>query len=989
MAKILNRAILVAGERKKVGTYTVNIIELDKSAMVSRAGGTTVPADSDAGFATGCYFYLTSGGVVGGTVYVNEGTSASADFNAISGGGGSGVGTLNQVYENGSSIVVDSGPVTLTDGQATANSFSATKTGTGSGDIFALKFENAGTGRGVYIDMDDGIAANALLIDSGGTARTGADIVFTDDSTGTHILIDANSSGSGKSTGFDWTDSYAGSNASIGVLLTMGNSNGLSSEGIQIVRGTGVRTGSAINIDEDSTGNVAVIDIDVTAAYTGDVLSIVTSAAATGNAIFVNLDSAVAATALHIEGSGTRTQPYVELSSDSIGSAHYMAFTIDGAGSGNFMNFATSTTFTGSVLKFDMEAAVGAKAIFIDSSNETRTDDLIEITADGAGITDVFEINDSSTRSGHVFDINVLGTPSGDVLNIVYSGAATGDAVSIDLTTGVAAGGIVLVGAGTRIQDIVQIDDSSAGSTHIFDINVDSTSSGNVFDVVVGAVAFTGDVYAANLGATATAASAIVLVGGAVARTVPLVKITDAGTNSGGITFDINLTGINAATVFDIDATAATTGSVFDYATNSASTGTVFEINMTNAISAKGMVWTTAGARDDNLFTFTASESGAVDLMEFNVAGTSSGHVLDVNVSTAHTGNVLDITYSGTAISGNAIDIEMATNLAGNAIFINRLTGNEQTAPLVYIENTGTDGGTNDHDLFIKQIGVLDSNMVQLTFATGASTGDALGIAMDTNVAGRAISITSAGTGVTDEGNAIDITHTGVLIAAADVVNITSSGAISSTSNVLAIDFSNGDAGSYGLYINATQNGEAIKVDAGEVVFDEGVTAGTYKDASGSLGATMLELNCVADVSARLVAAGATETAAVTTHDSRIILLDTAAGSVVTLPAATGSGAVYKVIVSVLATSNSHIVKVTGDDVMYGMIWFADADTAGTTTAFVTAADSDTVTLNRTTTGSVTIGEWMEFVDVAADKWAVRGWLTNSGSGGTPFSATV
>jgi hypothetical protein len=66
-----------------------------------------------------------------------------------------------------------------------------------------------------------------------------------------------------------------------------------------------------------------------------------------------------------------------------------------------------------------------------------------------------------------------------------------------------------------------------------------------------------------------------------------------------------------------------------------------------------------------------------------------------------------------------------------------------------------------------------------------------------------------------------------------------------------------------------------------------------------------------------------------------------------------------------------------------------DADTAGTVTAFVTAADSDTVTLNRTTTGSVRIGEYMEFIDIAANTWTVNGVLTNSGSGATPFSAAV
>jgi hypothetical protein len=161
-------------------------------------------------------------------------------------------------------------------------------------------------------------------------------------------------------------------------------------------------------------------------------------------------------------------------------------------------------------------------------------------------------------------------------------------------------------------------------------------------------------------------------------------------------------------------------------------------------------------------------------------------------------------------------------------------------------------------------------------------------------------------------------------------------------------------------------------------------TAGTNIDATG------LEINRAADVSARLVAAGSALTATVAAHDGRIILLDTAAGSTVTLPAASGSGAVIRAVVSVLATSNSHIVKVANSsDVMAGSVVISDTDTAGTATAFSTAASSDTVTLNRSTTGSVTKGEWLEFTDIAANVWAVRGTLSNTGNGATPFSATV
>jgi len=125
-------------------------------------------------------------------------------------------------------------------------------------------------------------------------------------------------------------------------------------------------------------------------------------------------------------------------------------------------------------------------------------------------------------------------------------------------------------------------------------------------------------------------------------------------------------------------------------------------------------------------------------------------------------------------------------------------------------------------------------------------------------------------------------------------------------------------------------------------------------------------------------------------HSDKIICLDTATGSVCTLPAASGTGSVFRFVVSVLATSNSHVVKVANaSDTIAGIVEMVDTDTAGTTTAFATAATSDTITLNRSTTGSVTIGEWLELIDVKANVWAVRGQLSNTASGATPFSATV
>ena len=120
-------------------------------------------------------------------------------------------------------------------------------------------------------------------------------------------------------------------------------------------------------------------------------------------------------------------------------------------------------------------------------------------------------------------------------------------------------------------------------------------------------------------------------------------------------------------------------------------------------------------------------------------------------------------------------------------------------------------------------------------------------------------------------------------------------------------------------------------------------------------------------------------------HSSGVVNLDTLTGSTVTLPPATGSGAKYQFRVSVLATSNSHIVKTGGTDKLEGFATLMSAtNTVGMFAAV--AGVGTTLTLNRTTTGSVTIGELITVVDVAAGRYNMDAVLSNTGVVATPFS---
>jgi hypothetical protein len=191
--------------------------------------------------------------------------------------------------------------------------------------------------------------------------------------------------------------------------------------------------------------------------------------------------------------------------------------------------------------------------------------------------------------------------------------------------------------------------------------------------------------------------------------------------------------------------------------------------------------------------------------------------------------------------------------------------------------------------------------------------------------------------------------------------------------------------------IQIVAQGDALVVKTGGTINVE--SGGALQIGGTDLTSTIAAL---ANNTARYVSAGATKTLTAA-NDKQTIKLDTLAGSVVTLPAATGSGVKFKFLVTVLATSASHKIQVANaSDFMVGIINGERVDTANTVLGFAAAnsgtvaTNSDTITLNRTTTGSVTVGEWLEVEDVAANTWAVNGMLSATGAlFATPFTAAV
>jgi cytoskeletal protein CcmA (bactofilin family) len=138
-----------------------------------------------------------------------------------------------------------------------------------------------------------------------------------------------------------------------------------------------------------------------------------------------------------------------------------------------------------------------------------------------------------------------------------------------------------------------------------------------------------------------------------------------------------------------------------------------------------------------------------------------------------------------------------------------------------------------------------------------------------------------------------------------------------------------------------------------------------------------------------IIDAGATLALDPLIHAGRTVGMDQASGSTVTLPAATGTGNRYRIVVTTTVTTNDHILICTVGDDLVGVIYQVDTDTADAIAAYpAIAADAmDTITLNGTTTGGL-IGDILEVQDIGTGVWALIGYTNANGVVATPIATT-
>jgi hypothetical protein len=123
-------------------------------------------------------------------------------------------------------------------------------------------------------------------------------------------------------------------------------------------------------------------------------------------------------------------------------------------------------------------------------------------------------------------------------------------------------------------------------------------------------------------------------------------------------------------------------------------------------------------------------------------------------------------------------------------------------------------------------------------------------------------------------------------------------------------------------------------------------------------------------------------------YAGRTVVINAAAGCAITLPAATGSGSVYRIILGTTVTSNSTTIKVANAvDSMIGRA-FVISDNAAAVLGYAAATSDDTITLNGSTTGGF-VGDHIMIIDAAPAVFYAQVLGRGTGTEATPFSATV
>ncbi len=802
MAKVLNRAIAIAGEKIKVGTPVVTVVDqiiVSGAYQVSRAFGATLPTNGDKGYAVGCIFWKSSGGAAGATVYINEGTASSCTFNAVTSGAAGGISTWNQLYANGATMTVSGATLNWTLTHATNALLQLTSGGATAGAL--LTFSNAGSGNDVtgtsstWSVTAAGAATFATLTVSGATLTLSAAETWTvvdnnsaalsiGSSGQTHIFdIVSTTNATGVSVTGKITGTYAQNTA--GAFSITNNS--ATSVNVANITGSGVFTG---------TGASSFATITPSGLTTGTAFAVTAAGLTSGKGLVGTFNALTSGIALQlVTVAATMTTGAFISANDG---AERFAVKADGA--------TTIATGVASTVGLTM-TGIQTSANLVDVSTNS-------VTASGNAILKVSGSGASASGSSALL-VSRTGTPAAAtsyLVNLDYSGATmTNNPITLNLLSG-----------------------ASTGAT----INVTSTAAA----VTSGIVAITANSLTTGFTQVVGSTSAVLTSGGflkytwnpatytgAGITTAGLVSISDSPTISttvAGSHNDLNVTRTNTTAVAAITYTVS--GSIVKIVNAAPTVGAgstltdsaiVLDVQQNNTAASTGVVAAftqLAGAGAMNAVTITA-----------NSVTTSTG-VLTLTANALTTGVAQLISATGlTSGSGLTITGSGATLTTGSLI-----TGNMGAAVTGSVLSGSTTGI------------YTGAGLLQLT-ANSATTGTLAIITGNGLTTGIGLSIASTSTGMTS-GSLLSVSSgTTGAVATNGIVSFVATGNFTSTANMGFVSIlANTTTAGVVTHIaaNALTTGVALSIDGTGVytgtgfveITQSGATTGTIYSITGA-----------------------------------------------------------------------------------------------------------------------------------------------------------
>jgi len=584
-------------------------------------------------------------------------------------------------------------------------------------------------------------------------------------------------------------------------------------------------------------------------------------------------------------------------------------------------------------------------------------DNFTEIYGSSAEANDLLE--DSSPQLGGDLDVNgrrITTARSNEDIVLLPNG-----------TGGVVASALRIAGTTLSADDSSSININEA-------LIVDGTASVSGAATLSSTLALTG---AATLSSTLAVSGASTLT----TTTIDNLTIQDSNITS-STNADINITPggtgdvvlgslrVNGTTLDSSDSTAINVNEalVVD--------GT---INVSGASTLTGAVTASSTLGVSGVTTLTTTNIDNLTIQDANITSASNS---DINITPGGTGSVVaaGLTLKGTTISSadsTTVNINEGLNVDGTVT----VQGTTNTADVSTTGNVTVSGSTTTGTFAVGDLNII---------ADGTITSDTNGD----------ITLDPAGTG-----NIVlfgPVAHTGVQTTTGqlNVDNLRLDGnVLSATSGAITLTPAAGQ--------NVVISGTNTNLTAGEANFTlcEATTLRTnalQNDTSDGDLAISTQGTGAVTVASQLTLTGsflpaihtftATDAVTIAEHAGRTLLLGEVGGNAavtLTLPAATGTGAVYKFIVSVTNTSNYKIQVADATDTIDGIMLYLDEDGTAVT-AFPSVAASDTITLNGGTTGGI-IGDYLELIDIATNQYHVRGVMRVAAGANpaTPFTAAV